>query len=267
VRHFLPISRQLASSIAVAASLLAVLACGRDTASPKPTGVQHVTLTPDVLHLGRGDQVQVTAHATDYDGREVTGRTVTFASADSKVAIIGSPDNVVGRPGFLIAVGPGSTTISATVDGVTGTAHIDVVAADTTFELTHFNGTVLPVLVAADSVIFDGQKEFAEVYVDAGTLVLSGLLQERYTITVRVSQYHVFTVGGIVQRELRFRSNADFDRGVVTTNTDGSLSMLSEFIGPHLEHSATRTTDGYVVHFQEPGEDVVHELRYRRVSP
>ena len=43
--------------------------------------------------------------------------------------------------------------------------------------------------------------------------------------------------------------------------------MLSEFIGPHLEHSATLTTDGYLVHFHEPGDDFFSDLQYRRVGP
>ena len=102
-------------------------------------------------------------------------------------------------------MGPGSTTIRASVDGVTGTAHVGVVVADTTFALTQFNGSPLPVLIAADSVMINGVPEFDEVYADAGTLVLSGLAQERYQLDVQYSQYHVIRTGDTVQRELRFR--------------------------------------------------------------
>jgi hypothetical protein len=229
--------------------------------------VRHVQLSPATLKAARGDRYQFTARAVSRDGREITGRPVIFATTDSQVAVIGSPDNVIGSPGFFIAVGPGTTTISATVDGVTSTSQVRVVVADTGFTLTHFNGSPIPVLVAADTVEINGQREFDEVYVDAGTLVLSGLLQERYKLTVQVSQYHVIRTGDAVQRELRFRQNADVDHGVVTIGANGALSMLSEFIGPHLEHSATLTSDGYLVHFQEPGEDVIHDLQYRRITP
>jgi hypothetical protein len=43
--------------------------------------------------------------------------------------------------------------------------------------------------------------------------------------------------------------------------------MLSEFIDPHLEHSAMLQPDGYLVHFREPGDDFFLDLRYKRVTP
>ena len=228
---------------------------------------QRVELTPGTLSLGRGDRVQVEARVVGQGDRAITGRAVAFASGDSLVAVIGSPGNVVGGPGFLIAVGPGSTTIIASADGVTGTAHVGVVVADTSFTLSHYNGAPLPALVAADSVTINGVKEFAEVYADSGTLVLSGLMQERYTLGVRYSQYHVIRTGDTVQRELRDQVLGQFDRGVGTVGPNGCRSMLSEFIGPHLEHSATLQSDGYLVHFREPGDDFFIDFRFRRTSP
>jgi hypothetical protein len=226
-----------------------------------------VELTPPALSLGRGDRVQVVARVVGQGNRTISGRTIAFSSADSTVAVIGSPDNTVGGPGFLIAVGPGSTTIAATADGVTGTVHVGVVVADTNFVLTHFNGAPLPALVAADSVSFNGVKEFDEVYADTGTLVLSGLAQERYSLGVHFSQYHVVRNVDSVQRELRLSFLGEIDRGVVTVGPAGSLSMLSELIGPHLEHSATLQSDGYLVHFREPGDDFFLDLKYERVRP
>jgi hypothetical protein len=150
---------------------------------------------------------------------------------------------------------------------VTGTVHVGVVVADTNFVLTHFNGIALPALVAADTVMFNGVKEFDEVYADTGTFILSGLAQERYNLGVHFSQYHVIRTGDTVQRELRLQFLGEFDRGVVTVGANGSLSMLSEFIGPHLEHSATLQSDGYLVHFREPGDDFFLDLKYERVRP
>jgi hypothetical protein len=249
----------------LAPALVAIsVACG-DANSPTTNGPS-VIITPSTLALGRGDRVQVTARMLDGSGREIAGRPITFSSDDPHVATIGAPETPVGGPGFLIAAGPGSTTIRAVVDGVSGTARVSVVVADTSLALTQFNGSPIPALIAADSVQFDGQTEYAEVYADSGVLVLSGLLQARYNLSVRVSQYHVFRVGDTVQRELRLRFNAEADHGIVTTNADGSLAMLSEFIGPHLEHSAEMTADGYLVHYHVPGDDSVLELAYRRGS-
>jgi hypothetical protein len=228
--------------------------------------VKRVELTPGTADLGRGDRLQVSARAFGQGDRAITGRTVTFTSDDTLVAVIGSPDNVIGAPGFLIAVGPGSTTIRASVDGVAGTARVSVVIADTTFSLQEFNGSPLPVLIAADSVLIDGVPELDEVYAESGTLVLSGLTQLRYQLDVRFSQYRVTHVGNTTQRQLRFQQR-EFDRGVVTVGANGSLSMLSEFIGPHLEHSAALEPDGFLVHFSVPGDDSFLDLRYRRQSP
>jgi hypothetical protein len=224
--------------------------------------VKRVDLTPGTMNLGRGDRLQVSARVLGQGDRVINGRTVTFTSDDSLVAVIGSPGNVVGGPGFLIAVGPGSTTIRASVDGVTGTAHASVVIADTTFALSLYNGSPLPVLIAADTILFNGVPEFDEVYAESGTLVLSGLMQLRYQLDVRYSQYHVVRTGDTVSRELRFQQR-EFDRGLANVGTNGNLAMTSEFIFP-LDHTAAPQPDGFQVHYRIPGSDSFLDLRYRR---
>src|SRR5688572_24681237 len=126
--------------------------------------VKRVDLSPGILSLGRGDRMQISARVLGQGDRAITGRPVTFTSDDPLVAVIGTSGSEIAGPGFLIAAGPGSTTIRATVDAVTGTAHVGVVIADTTFVLTHYNGAPVPVLVASDTVLFNGVPEFAEVY-------------------------------------------------------------------------------------------------------
>ena len=242
------------------------IACS-DAAAPRPVEpTLRVELSPRTMNLGRGDRVQVAARVLGQGDSVITDRRVTFNSDDPGVAIIGSPDNVIAAPGFLIAVGPGSTTIRASVDGVTGTALVSVVIADTTFALSQYNGSPLPVLVAADSILVNGVKEFHEVYAESGTLVLSGLMQLRYRLDVRYSQYHVIRTGETVRRELRFQSG-EFDRGISTVEPNGSLAMLSEFIGPRLEHTAAVQADGFLVHYRIPGDDSFLDLRYRRQTP
>ena len=85
--------------------------------------------------------------------------------------------------------------VGSSVDGVMGTAHVDVVVMDTILTLTEYDGAPLPLLLAADSVLVDGVKELQEVLLDAGTLVLSGLLQRRYQLDVRESLYRVVRTG------------------------------------------------------------------------
>ena len=227
--------------------------------------VKRVELTPNTLSLGRGDRIQVSARVLGQGDRVITGRSIAFTSDDSLVAVIGSPGNVIGGPGFLIATGPGSTTIRASVDGVTGIAHAGVVIADTTFALSQYNGSPLPVLIAADTVMFNGVPEFDEVYAESGTMVLSGLMQLRYQLDVRYSQYHVVRTGNTISRELRFQQR-EFDRGVATAGANGTLAMTSEFIFP-LDHTAAPQADGFQVHYRIPGSDSFLDLRYRRQIP
>lgn len=227
--------------------------------------VRRVELSPAVLSLGRGDRVQVSARVFGQGDRTITGRTLKFTSDDTLVAVIGSPGNVIGGPGFLIATGPGSTTIRASVDGVTGTVSAKVVIADTTFALSQYNGSPLPVLIAADSVLINGVPEFDEVYAESGMLVLSGLAQLRYQLDVRYSQYHVIRTGSTVQRELRFQQR-EFDRGIVVVGANKNLTMTSEFIFP-LDHTAALELDGFLVHYRIPGTDSFLDLKYRRQAP
>lgn len=227
--------------------------------------VKRVDLAPGTMDLGRGDIVEVSALVFGQGDRAITGRTVTFASDDTLVAVIGSAGNDIGAPGFLIAVGPGSTTVRASVDGVTGTAHASVVIADTTFTLVQYNGSPVPVLLATDSIVVDGVSEVYEQYAEPGSLVLSGLLQLRYQLDVRLSRYRVVRIGDTVQRELRFQQR-QFDRGIVTVGPDGNLAMTSEFIFP-LDHTAALEPDGFLVHYRIPGTDSFLDLRYRRQAP
>ena len=216
--------------------------------------------------MGRTDRVLVSARALGLGDDEVTPRALTFTSDDTLVAVVYGPIPSTST-GFLIAVGPGSTTIRARADGVTGTAQVGVAVFDTTFSLTHYQGAPLPALADKGSIIADGEELFFEIYADSGTLVLSGLLQERYELDVEYSYYRLIGSGDAVEREHLLTYRAQHDAGVVTVGADGPLSMLSELIGPHLEHTATLQGDDYLVHYRIPGEASFLDLRYERLTP
>ena len=223
--------------------------------------VTRVEVAPKIPHLGRGDRLTLAALVFGQGDRLITGRTVTFTSDDTLVVAVGGVGYL---PNYLRATGPGSTTIRASVDGVTGTTPAEVVPADTTFALTQYNGSPLPVLIAADTVTIDGKKEFDEVYAESGTFVESGVLQRRYQIEVRYTQYHVTRTADSVTREPRFAQH-EFDRGVFTAFDNGSLVMTSEWIYP-LVHTAAPESDGFLVHYRIPGDDSFLDLRYGRVT-
>ena len=217
--------------------------------------VKFVVPLPSTYHLGRGDRVPVLVQSIDARGHNLAGRTPTFTSDDNNVAIVSDP-------GLIIATGPGTTVVRATVEGVTATVSVNVVIADTTFALNQFNGNALPFLIAADSVTNLGVPEFHEVYIDRGKFVLSGLAQLRYQVEIDFTEYAVFHENGVVRREFR-RTGKESDRGLVDNATGGHLAMTSEFISP-LTHTADLLTDGYLVHFHIPGDDTVWNVTYRR---
>jgi uncharacterized protein YjdB len=111
---------------ATALSALAlIIACGGDTPGPtpveppKPPVVAGVVLTvPSQLIVGHSDQAR--AEARTAAGVAIPGKTFTWLSTNP-TAISISAD------GAINAVAPGATTISATVDGVSGSVSVTAI--------------------------------------------------------------------------------------------------------------------------------------------
>ncbi|MFQ5551274.1 MAG: Ig domain-containing protein, partial [Gemmatimonadales bacterium] len=82
--------------------------------------VSAVSVAPSSSTLGTvGETVQLSATASDANGSAIAGKTATWTSSDDAVA-------TVSVSGLVTAGSEGSATITATVDGVTGTAVITV---------------------------------------------------------------------------------------------------------------------------------------------
>ncbi|MBI3790460.1 MAG: Ig-like domain-containing protein [Gemmatimonadetes bacterium] len=81
--------------------------------------VATVTVTPSVLALVPGARQTLSHVARDAAGGLIQGRQVSWSSSDPRVATVG--DN-----GAVLAVAPGTATISATVSGVAGTMTLTV---------------------------------------------------------------------------------------------------------------------------------------------
>ena len=86
---------------------------------PPPPMVATVTVNPSSASIEEGETRRFSATAHTSDNSELTGKTFTWSSSDETVATI----SVTGLARGLDA---GSTTISATVDGVSGTATLRV---------------------------------------------------------------------------------------------------------------------------------------------
>jgi uncharacterized protein YjdB len=126
-----------------------------------PAPVVTVRVQPDSLVLTAGATGDLSATAYDGQGNVLTGRVVVWASSNRAVATIGTG-------GVVTAVAEGSTRINATVDGVTGSAYVRVVAAAP--------AAVARVVVRPDSVNIEvgGAADLGATAYDARGNVLTG---------------------------------------------------------------------------------------------
>jgi len=83
-----------------------------------PGAVSKVLVTPSSVSMLSGDKQQFAASAQDASGTVLTGKTVVWTSNDLQVATVSGGD--------VTALAGGSATITATVDGVSGTATVTV---------------------------------------------------------------------------------------------------------------------------------------------
>lgn len=84
--------------------------------------VTRVDVLPPTVTLEIGGTTSLSATTKDFAGRTLTGRSVAWTSSNQSVARV---DAVTGQ---VAAVAPGTATISATSEGVSGTAQVTVSA-------------------------------------------------------------------------------------------------------------------------------------------
>lgn len=248
--------RQPPRALRLAVALLvatATGACAGDPASPEPR--LRLELTPETAVLAAGDIVRVTAVVVDADGTPVPVEPVALSTDDPSVAAIDAASR-------LRAVSPGRTLLRGAAGGLAGSVEIEVLAAPALFELERFEGGELPVVVAADSVDWNGEREYHEVIVASGAYALAGGSQPRYELLIRYEEYDVRDVGGKRSASLRLRWN-EYDRGTIAYDARGDLEMTSEIFAP-LHHRSASVSGGFVVDFRIPGTDERLDLFYRR---
>ena len=217
--------------------------------------VQAVTVMPTVPVLTRADVALIGVKVEGPGGRVLTGRLVTLTSDNPAVAIIDAAGRVRG-------VAPGVATIRATAENVSGTAQVQVTAGPTEFNLTHNSGVRLPMLIASDSVMYEGRREFHEVYMETGKLSFTTSPQLRYQVEVRAVEYNVTTVNGVRRLELRYiQKESDF--GVVAFDARGDMQLTSEYTSP-LHHVVMPVSGGMQMDYRIPGTDEHLQLFFRR---
>ena len=120
------------SSALLAACVITLLACGRDAEPTAAIGVGPpvgVSVSPTALSLIVGRSGTLTAHAVDDKGRRVSV-SVVWSSADPTIATVGPTD------GYVVAVSPGSTIMTAAVGTLTAHATVSVRPPDPPVDLS-----------------------------------------------------------------------------------------------------------------------------------
>ena len=88
---------------------------------PGPASVANVSVTPSTSTISTGATVQLNATTRDANGNTLTGRTITWSSSNTSVS-------TVSASGLVTSISAGAAIISATSEGVSGSATITVTA-------------------------------------------------------------------------------------------------------------------------------------------
>ena len=155
-RHFIVLTAAIAT-VAWAAAC-GDGATGPPAPPPDPPRPTTITVTPATAELtALGETVQLQAEVRDQNGQVMAGAAVTWASSSAAVA-------TVSAAGLVTAVANGTSTITATAGGVSGTATVTVAQ------------TVSSVLVspAADTLVAGDTLRLAAEATDANGHTVAG---------------------------------------------------------------------------------------------
>ena len=130
------------------------------TCEPPPPVVARVAVSPSSVSIEEGGTHQFSATAYDSDNTMISGKTFAWTSSSTSVATVNSS-------GLATGVDAGSTTITATVDGVSGTASLTV---------TEPPPVVARVAVSPSSVMIEegGTQQFGATAYDSDNTMISG---------------------------------------------------------------------------------------------
>ncbi|HEU4631869.1 MAG TPA: Ig-like domain-containing protein [Gemmatimonadaceae bacterium] len=130
------------------------------TVTVTPIPVATVRVTPATSNMVTGGTLQLEASALSAAGAPLTGRSVGWSTSDASVARVAAN-------GVVTAVAPGSATITATVEGKTATARIQV----STPAAAPASITISP---AAVTLIAGGTQQLTATVRDASGQVIDG---------------------------------------------------------------------------------------------
>ncbi len=176
-----------------------------------PPPVATVTVSPNSATIGIGQQLQLTATTRDKGGNVVSGRPISWSSS--------SPDNAsVSVDGRVGGVSVGSATITATSEGINGSASIAVVPSYRISLSRNGNGTV----TSSPGGISCGAD--CEAWYASGTTV-------RLTSTADAGWLFVGWGGACASAGTAAKCDVDVSSDLAVTATFGAVDLVALDIG------------------------------------
>jgi Alpha-tubulin suppressor and related RCC1 domain-containing proteins len=189
--------------------------------------VAAVTVSPEEASLLVGESQQLTATPRDEDGNPLEGRAIAWTTDASQVATV-SPT------GLVAAVGPGSATITATVEGKSAAAIISVSVPP--IATVTISPSELPLLAGVT------QQLTATARDEAGNPLTGRVIAWSSSQPSVASVSSSGQVTGIVQGTVTITATAEEKHGTATVSVLASASFASFAAGG--AHTCALTTDG-----------------------
>ena len=200
----------------VASALIAALAaCGGGSTGPNPNTVATVDVSPSSASINVSATQQLVASPKNSQGGVVAGKSATWNSSAPAVASVSAT-------GLVTGVGAGSATITATVDGKSGTSAITVIA------LPVNTVTVSPAL---STVAVGATAQLTVTLADVNGAALTGR-----TITYTSSNASVATVStsGLV-------TGVATGTTVITATSEGKIGTATVNVTPNTSQTFAAT--------------------------
>jgi alpha-tubulin suppressor-like RCC1 family protein/uncharacterized protein YjdB len=186
-----------------------------------PTTVSSVQILPSSAVLAVGGTQQLNATARDSAGSVITGRSVIWSSANLAVA-------QVSATGLVTGVAPGTTNVTATVDGRTAAASVVVQGPVTS----------LAVSPATSTIALGGTQAFIATAKDALGQVVTGR-----PVTWAVANATVATISsqgvvtGVAPGTTTITATSEGQRATASVTVEGLGGLPPTTIGAGIEHS------------------------------
>ena len=180
--------------------------------------VAAVVVTPTAAALQSGQTAQLTASPQDAGGAALSGRAITWSSANTAVASVNAG-------GLVTAKAAGSTTITATSEGQSGAASVSV---------TQVPVALVQVTPAADTIAIGAKVQLTAVAKDGSGAILSGRTMTWSTSSAQIAVVTAGLVTGVAAGSAAIVASVEgkSDTAIITVTAAAVVPVASVRVSP-----------------------------------